>query len=123
VYVDTDVECRRPLDPLIARAEAFAGWETEHRLGTAVLGAAPGAAAFEELARFALLTPPLSMNSIESSGPGLFTLVAADHPGVTRFDSEVFYPYRWDERHRREEPFPDSYAVHHWALSWSGTES
>jgi hypothetical protein len=78
---------------------------------------------FEDLARLALLTPPRSVHSIESSGPGLFTLVAADHPAITRFDREVFYPYRWDERHRRDEPFPGAYAVHHWSLSWSNDES
>lgn len=118
VYIDTDVECRRPLDPLLDGVEAFGGWETEHRLGTAVLGAAPGMRLFAELAELSLLTASLSVNSVESTGPGFFTLLAADHPAVTRFDRELFYPYRWDEPHRRDEPFPDSYAVHHWSLSW-----
>jgi hypothetical protein len=118
VYIDTDVECRRPIDPLIDGVESFAGWETEHRLGTAVLGAAPGQTLFQHLAELSLLTFGMSINNVESTGPGLFTLLAADHPAVTRFDREVFYPYRWDERHLREEPFPASYAVHHWSLSW-----
>ena len=26
----------------------------------------------------------------------------------------------WDEPERRGEPFPDAYAVHHWAESWRG---
>jgi inositol phosphorylceramide mannosyltransferase catalytic subunit len=123
VYIDTDVECRRPLESLIAGVDAFAGWETEHRLGTAVVGAAPGLRVFNELAELSRLTPARSVSSVESSGPGLFTLVAGDHPSVTRFDREIFYPYRWDEPHRRDEPFPGSYAVHHWSLSWSATES
>jgi hypothetical protein len=123
VYIDTDVECRRPLDPLISGVEAFAGWETEHRLGTAVMGSAPGLRMFKELAEFSRLTPGRSISNVESSGPGLFTLVAADHPFFTRFGRDVFYPYRWDEPHRRDEPFPDSYAVHHWSLSWSASES
>jgi inositol phosphorylceramide mannosyltransferase catalytic subunit len=118
VYVDTDVECRRPLDPLLEGVQAFGGWETEHRLGTAVLGATPGTRVFAELAELSFLTASLTVNSVESTGPGLFTLVAADHPAVTRFDKELFYPYRWDEPHRRHEPFPGSYAVHHWSLSW-----
>ena len=118
VYIDTDVECRRPLDPLLRGVEAFGGWESEHRLGTAVLGAAPGTRLFRDLARLSCHTAALSINSVESTGPGLFSLLAADDPSVTRFDRELFYPYRWDERHRREEPFPDSYAVHHWSVSW-----
>jgi mannosyltransferase OCH1-like enzyme len=120
VYIDTDVECRRPIEPLLKGVEAFAGWESEHRLGTAILGAAPGRSVFEQLAAFSRLASSMSVNNVESTGPGLFTLVAADHPAVTRFDRELFYPYRWDEPHRRDEPFPRAYAVHHWALSWLG---
>ena len=30
----------------------------------------------------------------------------------------VFYPYGYDEPHRRDERFPDAYAVHHWARTW-----
>jgi hypothetical protein len=119
VYIDTDVECRRPFDALLAGVEAFAGWESEHRLGTAVLGAAPGRSVFKHLAGLSRVTAARSINNVESTGPGLLTLVAADHPAVTRFDREFFYPYRWDEPDRRDEPFPDSYAIHHWSLSWS----
>lgn len=119
VYIDTDVECLRSLDPLLKGVQAFAGWETEHRLGTAVLGGGPGHPLFEELAAFAQVTAGRSINNVESTGPGLLTLMAADRPNVTRFERELFYPYRWDERHRRDESFPDSYAVHHWSLSWA----
>jgi inositol phosphorylceramide mannosyltransferase catalytic subunit len=119
VYIDTDVECRRPIDPLLDGVGAFAAWETEHRLGTAVLGAAPGQPLFEDLAEFSLLTSTMSIDNVESTGPGLLTLLAADHPAVTRFDRELFYPYRWDEREHRDEAFPDAYAVHHWSLSWA----
>ena len=34
------------------------------------------------------------------------------------FGAERFYPYTWEEPERAGEPFPDSYAVHHWSLSW-----
>jgi mannosyltransferase OCH1-like enzyme len=118
VYIDTDVDCRRPLDPVVHGVEAFAGWESQHRLGTAVLGAVPRLGVFEDLALFAPLAVGLSVNNVESTGPGLFTLLAADHPRVTRLPREFFYPYRWDEPERRDEVFPDSYAVHHWSLSW-----
>jgi inositol phosphorylceramide mannosyltransferase catalytic subunit len=120
VYIDTDVECRRPLDALLSGVDAFAGWESEYRLGTAVLGATPRHQLFQSLAQLSILTAARSMNNVESTGPGLFSLLAADHPKIARFNREVFYPYRWDEPERRHEPFADSYAVHHWTLSWAG---
>jgi hypothetical protein len=39
-----------------------------------------------------------------------------DHPDV-RMEPEIFYPYSWDEPHRRHEDFPDSFTVHHWMAS------
>lgn len=118
VYIDTDVECRRSLEPLLGGVEAFAGWETGHRLGTAILGGVAGHPLFEELAAVSEVTAGLSIHCAEGTGPGLLSLLAADRPNVTRFEPELFYPYRWDEPHRRDEPFADSYAVHHWTLSW-----
>ena len=41
VYVDTDVECRKPLDELLTGVEAFAALELPGRLGTAVIGSVP----------------------------------------------------------------------------------
>ncbi len=118
VYVDTDVECLRPLDPLLDGIRAFAAWEAPHRVGTAVLGSVPGHPAFAEAARESTVTAGLGPHSADSTGPGFLTTVLADHPDVTVFESERFYPYRWDERPRPASAFPDAYAVHHWAGSW-----
>ena len=42
VYLDTDVEGRRPFDDLLAGVRAFAALELPGRVGTAVLGACRG---------------------------------------------------------------------------------
>jgi len=42
-----------------------------------------------------------------------------DHPDVRILEPEVFYPYTWDQPHRRYEDFPDSFTVHHWTGSGS----
>jgi hypothetical protein len=118
VYADTDVECRRSLEPLIEGVEAFAAWETPDRLGTAVLGSTPGHPVFELAALEGRLTAGMSVNGVESNGPGFLTQVRSERPLLKVFDSGVFYPYRWDEPQRRDESFPDAYAVHHWAMSW-----
>jgi hypothetical protein len=121
VYVDTDVECLRPLAPLLAGVEAFAALELPGRLGTAVLGAVPGHPLFERAASECRRTLGLGAHSADANGPYFLSLILEQDPaGVTVFGPEVFYPYLWDEPERRHEDFPDAYAVHHWALSWWG---
>ncbi len=115
VYLDTDVECRRPLDPLLEGVSAFAAWEAPHRVGTAVLGSAPGHPAFVDAAREARETAGLGPDSAFSTGPGFLTVVLAEHPDVTIFDSSLFYPYGWDEPRPPDDAIDGAYAVHHWA--------
>ncbi len=54
----------------------------------------------------------------EATGPPFLTRVLREHPEVMVFPREVFYPYRWDERHLAGGPFPAAYAVHHWSATW-----
>jgi inositol phosphorylceramide mannosyltransferase catalytic subunit len=116
VYVDTDVECLRPFDPLLLGVRAFAGLEMPGRLGTAVLGAVPGHRLFERAAAESRSTVGLGVHSIDAVGPYFLSLLAEQEPsGLAIFARETFYPYLWDERERAAGPFPDSYAVHHWA--------
>jgi inositol phosphorylceramide mannosyltransferase catalytic subunit len=114
VYVDTDVECLRPLEPLLEGERAVVGYEKPGRIGTAVLAAHPGHPVFVDAALQARRTVGLGANSADATGPYLLTLLVADYPDVTILPAETFYPYAWDEPERRGEDFPDSYAVHHW---------
>lgn len=120
VYVDTDVECRRPIGDLVAGLQAFAAWQSPNRLGTAILGSTPGHPAMRAAAAASLVTAGLSVNSVEATGPGLLTLLAAERSDIELFASDLFYPYRRDEPERRGELFEHAYAVHHWDLSWKG---
>jgi mannosyltransferase OCH1-like enzyme len=118
VYVDTDFECRRPLDPLLAGIDAFAASESPGRAACGILGATPGHPAFEAVARLSRETVGLGAHNADGTGPYLLTVVLADHPEVTIFGPELFYPYLWHEPERQHAEFPDAYAVHHWAGSW-----
>ena len=122
VYVDTDVECRRNLEQLLAGVQAFAALELPGRVGTAVLGGVPGHAAFVRAARLARQTVGLGPHSADATGPYLMTLIAEQEPDVTIFGAETFYPYLWDEPERAGRDFPDAYAVHHWSTSWWDAE-
>ena len=122
VYFDTDVESRRPLDDLLAGVEAFSALELPGRVACGAIGAVPGHRAFERAARLSRQTLGLGLHSADANGPYFFSLILEQEPSVTIFGAEKFYPYTWDEPERAGEPFPDAYAVHHWATSWKRDE-
>ena len=118
VYLDTDFECLRSLDPLLHRIEAFAGFSRPGNIAPGLFGAVQGHPAIRRVAELSRLV----LGKVRrATGPALFTHVLWDFPEVTLFPPKFFYPYLWTERHRRHERFPDAYAVHHWAMSWVPT--
>lgn len=118
VYVDTDVECLRPMDDLLAGVHAFAAWEVPGRMCGAVLGGVAGHPLFEEACD--LVDETVGFGPMpNSTGPVFLTLLARERDDVTIFSPEKFYPYLWTEPEKRHGPFPDSWAVHHWSGMWS----
>jgi len=115
VYVDTDVECLRPIDELLTGVVAFAGFELPGRLGTAVMGAVPGHAAMEELTLLASVACGHGPYPA-STGPALANMVLPEYDDITLFSADRFYPVLWDGVERRGAEAP--YADHHWTLSW-----
>ena len=67
------MECKRPLDGLLAGVGAFAALELPGRVGTAALGAVPGHRAFERAARLSRLTLGLGLHPADANGPYLLT--------------------------------------------------
>ncbi|MGH2905086.1 MAG: glycosyltransferase [Solirubrobacteraceae bacterium] len=122
LYVDTDVECLRPLTPLLRGIDAFAALEAPGRVGSAVLGSIAGHRAFARAAALARATLGVGAHSADSNGPYFLSLILEQEPSVAILGAELFYPYRWDEPERRHELFPDAYAVHHWRMSWRDEE-
>lgn len=131
VYVDTDFECLRPFDELIDGLEGFAGLEDEEFLCISLMGARPRHPFIDQLIAMVphsiASQPGLPAN--QQTGPWLATRVFREGASVfvpplfKTFPSRFFYPYRYDEAYRRNETFPDAYAVHHWAGSWLGNRS
>ena len=117
VYVDSDMECLRPIDALVGKHIGhFACWEIEFKwINQAIIGTTKDRLLFNMLVqdldhRVSLLSG-LKPNVV--SGPQYFTLYAR-HSSITVYPKVFFYPYLWSELHRDNESFPDSYAVHHW---------
>lgn len=120
IYLDSDVEPFRSLDPLLP-LHAFAAWEDERVVPDAVLGAKPRHPAIAECL-------DLAIEAIErgpwESGPGVTTRVLPGRDDVLLLPPGAFFPihYRKPDRRalRRSDrgQAPWIFAVHHWSGSW-----
>jgi len=122
IYVDSDVELYRSLEPLLG-VDAFAAWEDPKVIPDAVLGARPGHPAFAVLLERAR-AEILAGAGAWASGPGITTAVFPGRPDVLLLPPGSFYPYHYTEKDRRDEDHaagqPWALGAHHWAHSWRG---
>lgn len=120
VYIDTDFQCLRNIEPLIEGASAFAAWQLDdHGAEGAVAAGICGAVSGHPL--FKSLVDGLSdqdVGKFRSIGPAYFTRRVRGGFDIRILEREHFYPYSWTELDRRNENFPNSFAVHHWAGKW-----
>lgn len=120
LYVDTDVESLKPIDPLIQDETFFAGMLWNGLVCNALIGAIPHHPTIDAVvaglsSQFAALPPPICSDL--RSGSHYFDQVLREQTGVKLFPPEIFYPYGPYERWKRYSSFPGAYAVHHWSLS------
>lgn len=129
VYLDTDVEVVRRLDPLLDD-ESFIGFQqVEDRIdwvNNAILGSTSGhsfirdcieatMAAFDE--RHDILRGPqvatMVLRSLGLEHYGFQTI-----SGVTVYPIEYFSPYAWDEEFSRGCVTANTFTIHRWQTSW-----
>jgi len=138
VYLDTDVDLVKALDPLLSE-EAFVGFQTNEPTNQMVNGAIFGAVKGHWLPTEAKKYFDDQLDGrkdvLAFSGPGLLTqllmkrglkdpsqdMVKLD--GVAIFPTRFFYPYLWTEQYDPGVITPDTYAVHRWAESWVSRRS
>jgi len=139
VYLDTDFEPVRCIEPLLEDAEAIAGlcktkyaWsdscpegKIKLEVGCSIMGATPHHPWLRELVQ---LTPRQHPTEQLSLAFPFLTDVTSRHPDVRLCDPDVFYPVTWDRyalggrRCLRRETLPEgTYAVHRWSSSWLST--
>jgi hypothetical protein len=92
VYVDTDVECLRSLEPLLEGERVVLGYEKPGRVGSAIVAAVPGHPLLVDAAQQAQKTVGLGANSADATGPYLLTLLARDYPDVRILAAEGVLP-------------------------------
>jgi hypothetical protein len=115
IYVDTDFECLRNIEPLLEGVEAFIVAEEPEsltRLGTGIIGATPHHAWLQDL----IAEVPASMDTgffsiVEETGPRFATRMTVGRSDVAVFPESLF-------RHKDREPLTETYAIHRGAGSW-----
>lgn len=125
IYIDSDVELYRRLDPLTA-CSAFAAWEDPNTVPDAVLGAEPGHAAIRACLALALeriLTDSTDWrtgNGAWSTGPGVTTTILPGRADVLLLPPGAFYPVHYSEKDRLDAyvPEPWCFGMHRWHASW-----
>lgn len=118
VYVDSDVEPIRSLEPLL-QLQAFAAWEDETTVPDAVLGAEPGHPAWAEM-----ITKARSVieggGDAWGSGPGVTTATLPNRADVLVLPPGAFYPHHYLEKAKAGERTtrPWVFVEHKWHHSW-----
>jgi inositol phosphorylceramide mannosyltransferase catalytic subunit len=118
VYLDTDMECIRSLEPLLGNVKAFIAAEKPdslEQLGIGILGATPGHPWMAELIAKLPQAMTVRVRIVDQTGPLFASAVTAGFPDVTIFPERHF-------RHEGRRPAEETYAVHHGAKSWHQAE-
>lgn len=117
VYVDSDVEPVRSLEPLL-QTPAFAGWEDETCVPDFLLGAEPNHPAFV-LALEKARTVIQGGGDAWHSGPGVTTEILPGRADVLVLPPGAFAPFHYLQKNRLNDARPPyAFAVHHWQGSW-----
>lgn len=112
VYVDTDMECLRPLEPLLAGATlAVAEAKPGDRLNNALIAAVPRHPLIGRALDAAHVQTPGEPFDKDASGPLMLDRVLRAGEGLTVLAAPLVYP-QGDEQRR------DAYTIHHLARSW-----
>lgn len=139
VYLDTDVELLRPLDPLLGDG-CFIGYQSHeflpqwtngpHWVNGAVIGSVAGHWFPDGVLRHVTTSVGGEQAGAGLTGPGAVThvLLEAGLPepdgsivrlrDMTIYPRQYFYPYGQDETLDPSMIAPETYAVHHWAATW-----
>lgn len=110
VYLDTDFECRRPLDGYIKDLDFFTAYLKPNRVNNAFIGALPGHPILERALRE---IQPREFYGYDKSaaGPLFLDRLLKEYPDVFAFEPRLFYPSTPAEE-------DEAIAIHHHARSW-----
>jgi mannosyltransferase OCH1-like enzyme len=126
VYIDTDLECLKPINELIKDLDFFGAWKRSDRMSNALFGGVPGHPIFIDLV--SKFRENFSNEQLSAMGPSYFRMIVESHPGQKIFGEHTFQALLQREyvaRGRAEgfpvkvkDPRPESYVVNHHSSQW-----
>jgi mannosyltransferase OCH1-like enzyme len=115
VYVDTDLECLRPLDDVLEGEEFVGVCHKPGRITNTAIAGVPRhpllGRALEEVNPMDTYWTSTSQGLKKVAGPLLLERLVPDYPEITLLDPPLFFPATPEERER-------AIAVHHMARTW-----
>lgn len=123
VYADLDTEALKVLDPLLDQEVLLAVEQPDNGIiGNAYLGGEAGHPFFRQAVEAVGASVAQHTEVLDKAGPFFLTREIrryAEHQApLNLMPGSLFFPYLWHQREKAGGPFPDAYAVHHWACSW-----
>lgn len=124
LYIDTDFECLKPINPLIENKTFVVFREKERHVCGAFLASSPQ----NKYIKMLLDNLDARKNIVNSAvkwGPVYLDMMLSKDENASELINEktkTVYPYQYDEKHRANEDFskdPEVYAVHRWHGSWT----
>lgn len=116
VYVDTDFECLRSIEPLIEDANFFIGLAKPGRVNNALMGAVAGHPLLDRALEEIRPRTTYGLVDKEGTGPAFLDRLVVDERGdVLLLEPELLYP-------RTAEAEIGAYAIHHEARTWKDAD-
>ena len=123
LYIDTDFECLKPIDPLFVESEFVIYRESDRNVNGAFFATCKHDPHVKKLIDNLPAREKSHGNKKANYKYGPVYLYQSLPSDIVRNDTKTVFPYLWNEKNRATENFkktsPDSYAVHHWNLSWT----
>lgn len=118
IYLDSDVEVLKPLNPLLTVETLWAAFEDERHVCNAVFGSPAAHPALEACVKAAIQR---HHDGTWQAGVGAFTDTLKHRDDVLLLPPQTFYAvhYRNKAHIGRHKPQPWEFAIHHWAHSWA----
>lgn len=110
IYIDTDFECIRSVEPLIADIDFFLAYLNENRTNNAIIGSVPGHPFLERAIKNATPRDFFGYDKA-AAGPFYIDALIKEYPELKKFESYLFYPVTPYERGR-------AVAIHHASRTW-----
>lgn len=132
IYIDMDTEPLRRMDAFILNHTCFSGIQPNSEVAIGIFGSIKDSELLTDVCNNihhnieTLLNAGVNHRALyRLSGPEYFNAMCNKYRNNEKYlfaAPKYFYPYWFDETHRRRENFkltcPDAYSVHHWAHSW-----